>query len=50
MLMNFKLVELGEGQATFAVDPAECHFNPIGVVQSGKLYAHATTTCLILKM
>ena len=34
-LLNFKLVELGEGYATFAVDPAEYHYNPIGVVHGG---------------
>lgn len=34
-LMNFKLVELGEGHATFAVEPAEYHYNPIGVVHGG---------------
>ena len=118
-LMAFQIVELEEGRAVFAVDPAEYHYNPIGVVhgglaatlldsamgcavhsklpagsgyttlelkvnfiramtaetgrvraegklihlggrtataegrvidESGKLYAHATTTCLILKL
>jgi len=118
-LMDFQIVELAEGRAVFAVDPAEYHYNPIGVVhgglaatlldsamgcavhsmlpagtgyttlelkvnfiraitaetgrvraegklihlgartataegrvidESGKLYAHATTTCLILKL
>lgn len=34
-LMNFSLVELGEGQAVFAVEPAEYHYNPIGVVHGG---------------
>src|SRR5689334_20707119 len=34
-LLNFKLVELGEGQAAFAVEPAEYHYNPIGVVHGG---------------
>jgi uncharacterized protein (TIGR00369 family) len=34
-LMNFGLVELSEGYATFAVYPAECHYNPIGVVHGG---------------
>lgn len=34
-LMNFQLVELGEGHATFAVEPAEYHYNPIGVVHGG---------------
>lgn len=118
-LMDFQIVELAEGRAVFAVNPAEYHYNPIGVVhgglaatlldsamgcavhsmlpagtgyttlelkvnfiramtaetgrvraegklihlgartataegrvidESGKLYAHATTTCLILKL
>ena len=34
-LLNFDLVELGEGQAVFAVDPEEYHYNPIGVVHGG---------------
>ena len=34
-LMNFDLVELHEGGATFAVNPAEYHYNPIGVVHGG---------------
>ena len=34
-LMNFKLAELQAGHATFAVEPAECHYNPIGVVHGG---------------
>ena len=34
-LLNFKLVELGEGQAAFAVEPDEYHYNPIGVVHGG---------------
>jgi len=34
-LMNFDLVELREGHAVFAVDPAEYHYNPIGVVHGG---------------
>ncbi len=34
-LLNFDLVELGEGNAVFAVDPAEYHYNPIGVVHGG---------------
>jgi uncharacterized protein (TIGR00369 family) len=35
MLLNFNIVEVGEGHATFAVEPAECHYNPIGVVHGG---------------
>ena len=34
-LMNFDLVEVGEGHAAFAVEPAEYHYNPIGVVHGG---------------
>lgn len=34
-LMNFGLVELSEGRAVFAADPAEYHYNPIGVVHGG---------------
>lgn len=34
-LMNFDLVEVSEGYAVFAVDPAEYHYNPIGVVHGG---------------
>jgi uncharacterized protein (TIGR00369 family) len=34
-LMNFDLVELSEGHAVFAVEPAEYHYNPIGVVHGG---------------
>lgn len=34
-LMNFDLVELEEGRAVFVVEPAEYHYNPIGVVHGG---------------
>jgi uncharacterized protein (TIGR00369 family) len=34
-LMNFNIVELSEGSAAFAVEPAEYHYNPIGVVHGG---------------
>ncbi len=34
-LINFGLVELSEGHAVFAVEPAEYHYNPIGVVHGG---------------
>lgn len=34
-LMNFNIVELREGYAVFAVEPAEYHYNPIGVVHGG---------------
>jgi uncharacterized protein (TIGR00369 family) len=33
--LNFDLVEVGQGHATFAVEPAEYHYNPIGVVHGG---------------
>ena len=33
--MNFKLVEVDEGRAVFAMTPAEYHYNPIGVVHGG---------------
>ena len=35
VLLNFDLVEIDEGRATFAVEPAEYHYNPIGVVHGG---------------
>ena len=35
VLLNFDLVEVDEGRAAFAVDPAEYHYNPIGVVHGG---------------
>jgi len=34
-LMNFSLTELSEGHAVFTVEPAEYHYNPIGVVHGG---------------
>lgn len=34
-LMNFGLTELSEGHAVFSVEPAEYHYNPIGVVHGG---------------
>ena len=34
-LMNFNITELSEGQAVFTVEPAEYHYNPIGVVHGG---------------
>jgi uncharacterized protein (TIGR00369 family) len=34
-LLGFDLVELGLGRATFAVEPGEQHYNPIGVVHGG---------------
>jgi uncharacterized protein (TIGR00369 family) len=34
-LMNFDLVEVREGFAVFTAQPAEYHYNPIGVVHGG---------------
>ena len=34
-LMNFRIAELREGFAVFTVEPAEYHYNPIGVVHGG---------------
>ena len=34
-LMNFGLSELSVGRAVFTVEPAEYHYNPIGVVHGG---------------
>ena len=34
-LLNFRLAELDEGRAVFTVEPAEYHYNPIGVVHGG---------------
>lgn len=34
-LMNFSISELSEGRAVFTVEPAEYHYNPIGVVHGG---------------
>lgn len=34
-LMGFNLTEVSEGAAVFVVEPAEYHYNPIGVVHGG---------------
>ena len=34
-LMNFEITELSEGRAVFVVEPAEYHYNPVGVVHGG---------------
>ena len=34
-LLDFGLAEVAEGRAVFAVEPAEYHYNPIGVVHGG---------------
>ncbi len=34
-LMNFRISELSEGRVVFVVEPAEYHYNPIGVVHGG---------------
>ena len=35
VLMDFRIAELREGHAVFLVEPAEYHYNPIGVVHGG---------------
>jgi EmrB/QacA subfamily drug resistance transporter len=34
-LLGMSIVEIGDGRATFAVNPDEFHYNPIGVVHGG---------------
>jgi len=34
-LLNFRLAEIAEGRAVFTCDPAEYHYNPIGLVHGG---------------
>jgi uncharacterized protein (TIGR00369 family) len=34
-LLGFTLTELGEGQASFELDPGERHYNPLGTVHGG---------------
>jgi uncharacterized protein (TIGR00369 family) len=34
-LVGFDLVEVGEGRASFELDPAERHYNPLGTVHGG---------------
>jgi uncharacterized protein (TIGR00369 family) len=34
-LVGFDLVEAGEGRASFELDPAERHYNPLGTVHGG---------------
>jgi uncharacterized protein (TIGR00369 family) len=34
-LLGFDLTELGDGQATFRMDPGERHYNPLGTVHGG---------------
>jgi uncharacterized protein (TIGR00369 family) len=34
-LLDFQLVEIEEGRVVFTLQPAEFHYNPIGVVQGG---------------
>ena len=35
VLLGFRIAELREGHAVFTVEPAEYHYNPIGVVHGG---------------
>jgi hypothetical protein len=39
--LGIELVEAGEGRGRFSVDPAEDHYNPLGVVHGGL----ASTLC-----
>ena len=34
-LLGYRLAEVAEGLAVFECEPAECHYNPIGVVHGG---------------
>jgi uncharacterized protein (TIGR00369 family) len=34
-LVGFDLVDVGEGRASFELDPAERHYNPLGTVHGG---------------
>src|SRR5262245_43225619 len=34
-LLGFRLAEVAEGRAVFAAEPADYHYNPIGVVHGG---------------
>jgi uncharacterized protein (TIGR00369 family) len=35
LLMGMQIVEVGEGRVVFLVEPAEFHYNPIGMVHGG---------------
>ena len=35
VLLNFRLDEIAEGRAVFVCEPAEYHYNPIGLVHGG---------------
>jgi acyl-coenzyme A thioesterase PaaI-like protein len=51
-LLGFSLVEVEPGHAVFECTPGERHYNPIAEGRledaAGKLYAHASTTCIVL--
>jgi uncharacterized protein (TIGR00369 family) len=34
-LLGMELIEVGEGRAVFGIEPAEFHYNPIGMVHGG---------------
>lgn len=36
-LLGYRLETVEEGRAVFSVEPAECHYNPLGVVHGGLL-------------
>ena len=35
VLLNMQAIEVGDGYMAFAVEPAEYHYNPIGIVHGG---------------
>lgn len=35
VLLGMRMVEVGEGRAVFTMEPAEYHYNPLGVVHGG---------------
>lgn len=34
-MLNFVIAEIGDGRAVFTIEPAEYHYNPIGMVHGG---------------
>jgi acyl-coenzyme A thioesterase PaaI-like protein len=43
-LVGFDLAEVGEGRASFALDPGERHYNPLGTVHGGIVRAITEAT------
>lgn len=51
--MGIQLTELGDGYAVYTVDPAEYHYNPIGVVHGGlaaTMFDTALASAIITKL